>query len=337
MVAANIFLLFFASLFVCYILMPAVMRLNILDRPNERKIHENPTPKAGGLAVYFASLFALGVYYILSGFNITSFKIIVLAFLMMSVGFIDDYKELRPKVKLLLQILLAIITVYLGFYFQLLNIAAVDYLATIIWIVGFVNAFNLLDGMDGLAPGVFFISMVGFLVLLESSVFMAVIIAFLGAGAGFLYYNYPPASIFLGDTGSLLLGYLLALLAVIITQTISVNFLEKGYIVFFILFIPIFDTALTIVRRYIHEEPIFKPDRSHFYNLLQDLKGFTTRQVIYTIYLVNVITVLLSLLVFRFSTPVLLAVALLFIGIVIYLVIKNNFLIVDSNLDDSNT
>ncbi|BEU88492.1 MraY family glycosyltransferase [Selenomonas sp. TAMA-11512] len=271
-----------------------------LDAPDARKVHKKPIPRIGGLAIYAGFLLAM-LYYLcfetvpeesandLVGL-LTGGSLIVL------LGLIDDYKNLPAKVKLLGQIVCASVLV-LGFdvridfitdpfgdYFYL-ELFAIP--ATIFWIVGLTNTVNLIDGLDGLASGVSMIAAltICLVALQQDALFIAVLTASLaGSALGFLFYNFNPARIFMGDTGSMFLGYILAGISVIgavksaATIALIVPILALG--------LPILDTTFAIVRRYRGGVPIFKPDKGHLHHRLLNL-GFTQRQAVLLMYVIS--------------------------------------------------
>ena len=279
------------SLFITPGVMWVAGRTGAYDAPDARKVHEHPIPRIGGLGIYIAFMAAVlleiehGILGILAGGTV-----IVL------VGLIDDYKNLPAKVKLLGQITAAAVTVVLfdvridfitdpfGDYIYL-EFMAIP--ATIFWIVGITNTVNLIDGLDGLAAGVATIaSMTIFLVSLQFGFEpIAVLTAALaGSAFGFLYYNFNPARIFMGDTGSMFLGFILAGISVFgavksaATIALIVPILALG--------LPILDTTFAIVRRKRAGVPIFKPDRGHLHHRLLDL-GFSQRQAVLLMYVIS--------------------------------------------------
>ena len=212
------------------------------------------------------------------------------------VGIIDDYKNLPAKVKLVGQILAAAVLVIAFdvridfitdrfgdfFYTEWLAIPL-----TIFWIVCLTNTINLIDGLDGLAAGVATIASVTiFLVALQQNIMLVAVLtaALAGAACGFLYYNFNPARIFMGDSGSMFLGYMLAGISVIgavkcaATIALIVPILALG--------LPILDTTFAIVRRYRGGVPIFKPDKGHLHHRLMDL-GFSQRQAVLLMYVIS--------------------------------------------------
>jgi len=292
------------SLILTVILIPVVMRYRILDRPNYRSIHTRETPKAGGLAIFAGILGGL-----LASGHLNDYALPALLMAgATALGLLDDLKNLPPGMKLLGQAVLALVTIAGGYRFFLFGHLP-DGILTALWIVGFMNAFNLIDGMDGLAGGVAAIAALVFLGLgipgLEG-----LILPLLGALLGFLVFNFRPAKIFMGDTGSMLLGFLLALLGISAQQHAASPWVGAA-VMLLILAYPIFDTALSIVRRRVHRRPVFAPDRSHSYNLLMDHVGLSYLGTVFTVYAVTALFGLCALVVYASQSPV-----LAFVGVV---------------------
>ena len=271
-----------------------------MDAPDARKVHKKPIPRIGGLGIYAA--FMVAMLSVISFVEVSPevmqelIGLMVGGSLIVLVGVIDDYKNLPAKVKLVGQILAAAILV-VGFDVRIDFITDPfgDYLytewlavpATIFWIVGLTNTVNLIDGLDGLAAGVSTIAAVTiFLVALQQGIILVAVLtaALAGAAFGFLYYNYNPARIFMGDSGSMFLGYMLAGISVIgavksaATIALIVPILALG--------LPILDTTFAIVRRYRGGVPIFKPDKGHLHHRLLDL-GFSQRQAVLLMYVIS--------------------------------------------------
>lgn len=276
--------------------------LGVVDSPGPRRPHSGPVPRLGGLALYAAmsggllaacssaSAAAMLVGY---GWSIEAFlggaSVVLLA------GVIDDARGLSPGVKLTVQIIAAGIAVVGGFGFDSVTnpltggpfiLGGFGIVLSILWIVAITNAFNLIDGLDGLAAGVGLIACVTIVAIaqVEQRPDALMIAAVIGAALlGFLRYNFHPATIFLGDSGSLVLGYMLALL--------SIRGLQKGTTLVVVLVplltlgLPILDTSVTIVRRYLIAgwAAIFRADQEHLHHRLLAL-GMTHRRAVLTLY-----------------------------------------------------
>lgn len=271
-----------------------------MDAPDPRKVHKRPIPRIGGIGIYAA--FMVSILSMMATVDLESEVVFELAGLLVSgtlivlVGIIDDYRNLPAKVKLLGQIIAASVLVFafdvridfvtdpFGDYLYLEYLAAP---ATIFWIVGLTNTVNLIDGLDGLAAGVSMIASITiFLVALQQDILLVAVLtaALAGAAFGFLYYNFNPAQIFMGDSGSMFLGFMLAGISVIgavkcaATIALIVPILALG--------LPILDTTFAIVRRYRGGVPIFKPDKGHLHHRLLGL-GFSQRQAVLLMYVIS--------------------------------------------------
>lgn len=294
---------FLLALLVALIATPAVIELaaktGAMDAPDARKVHKGPMPRIGGLAIYVgfmaAMAFMLDFAQLPAEIANGMVGLLLGATIIVIIGLIDDYKNLPAKVKLVGQILAACVVVYFDVRIDVITDPFGDYLyleylaapATIFWIVGLTNTVNLIDGLDGLAAGVSTIASITIMLvaLQENVMIVALVTASLaGAALGFLKYNFNPARIFMGDTGSMFLGFVLATISVIgavkCTATIAliVPILALG--------LPIMDTTFAIIRRYRGGVPIFKPDKGHLHHRLLDL-GFSQRQAVLLMYVIS--------------------------------------------------
>ena len=278
---------------------PAVIalanKIKAIDVPkDERRVHKKPIPLIGGLAIFYGFVISVLCFAVIDR---PTMGILLGSTIMVTIGVIDDMRDLNAKIKLLFQIISALIVVYFGIEVEYIanpianwigpkyiNLGLWSIPITIIWIVGVTNAVNLIDGLDGLAVGVSSIASVALLSLtiLSQNLNVAILIAALaGAGFGFLPYNFNPAKIFMGDTGSTFLGFVLA--------CISIQGLMKMYAIIsfavpvLILGLPIFDTAFAILRRIAKKKPIMSPDRGHLHHRLIDM-GFSQRQTVTILY-----------------------------------------------------
>jgi UDP-GlcNAc:undecaprenyl-phosphate GlcNAc-1-phosphate transferase len=291
---------FTLAIILSLVITPAAIKLCILDKPNYRKIHDKPIPKGGGIGIFIpAILLELNTFLFFSTYiTLDTFKyftIMLVTFVLLLVGIIDDKLELGSKSKLCIQIIITILTLSSGIRFHAFGIEALDLLLTAVWIIGIINAVNLIDGLDGLAAGIAVISCVGFsfigYVYGDKTITMLSLII-IGGCLGFLKYNFRPARIFMGDTGSVPLGYNLAIIGILCENVISGKF--SIIIPVIMVGIPIFDTLLTITRRAVYHKHIFQPDRSHFYNLMIDLKGIGHKNTVLIIYAINTVLATLS-------------------------------------------
>ena len=268
---SNIYILAIITALISIIATPLVkilaIKVNAIDVPKDaRRVHTKPIPVMGGLAIYIAFVIGTILY---NGILTTSQTGIIIGVTIIVIGgIIDDIKELRPKYKLLIQVIAAICLLISGVKITVVTnpfIESYPYLTmgwinipvTIIWIVGVTNAFNLIDGLDGLAAGIAFISSVTLMIVsilngrLEAAFLTAVLS---GAILGFLPYNFNPASIFMGDTGSQLLGFLLAAISIEGAIKSATAFVIAVPILAFGL--PIYDTLFAMIRRKVNGKSI---------------------------------------------------------------------------------
>jgi len=292
----------------------AALRFNLVDKPDEkRKIHKRAMPLLGGIGMYLAfslSIIAHVIFVIsredthlfpvmitehISGIKsvipqITA--IIATTFLMVIVGVIDDFRKITPKLKLFFQIVLALTVFASGIRINLfLDNTFISAILTIGWIVGITNAFNLMDNMDGLSSGTAFISTLIFFLIssLSNQFFVATILAsFAGVLLGFLIMNFPPAKIFMGDAGSLFIGYTLSILTIINTYYTPESTPTAAAVIMplLILSVPVFDTFSVMYIRLKNKVSIFTADRNHLSHRLINM-GMSTKQTVLFIYLVN--------------------------------------------------
>ncbi len=288
----------------------------LVDKPSERKIHEVPKPLLGGVAIYlaftltvlvnmifvflcvkrpaFSSLLPDTIIGQLRGAPVVWDKLIVILIgvtLMMVLGLLDDLYNIRFRIKLAAQVILALLLVCFGIRITLfIPNVYLSGLITVIWIVGITNAFNLLDNMDGLSAGVGLIAAIIFSItaLQQGQLFVtAILVAFAGSLAGFLKHNFHPSSIFMGDAGSLFLGYTLASLTVLNTYySVESPTLFPVIMPILILGVPIFDTFSVICLRLKSRQSIFEADKRHFSHRLVNL-GMTQRRAVLLVYLVT--------------------------------------------------
>lgn len=288
------------------------VKIKAIDVPrDERRIHKRPIPLLGGLAIYVSFIITL---FLKEGvLNSSELGIIIGATIIVAGGVLDDMKDLKPGMKLIFQIAAASVLIISGVKINILtnpfggldgiiDISWFRVPLTLFWVVGITNAINLIDGLDGLAAGVSLISTITILViaLLNGRIEAAVLTAVLcGAILGFLPYNFNPASIFMGDTGAQLLGFLLAAISIegtIKSATafaISVPILALG--------LPIYDTLFAMIRRKINGKPISQGDRGHLHHRLLDL-GLTQRQAVVIMYFISAVLGGISIIAMQIST-----------------------------------
>jgi len=303
----NIIEIVLVTFFVSAILVPIIKKLanyiGALDIPNERKVHKKPIPRLGGLAIYGAFL----IGYILYGEITTQMlSILIGSFIILLVGIFDDIKPILARYKFLVQIVAALIVVIYGqVYFNEITFLGLhlqfnlltSYILSTFFILAISNSINLIDGLDGLASGIssiYFLTISIIAIILNKMGGLDIILSLimLGATLGFLLHNFPPAKIFMGDSGSLFLGFMIAVISLLGFKIATLTTLVIPVV---ILAIPIFDTVLAIFRRLLKGQNIGAPDKEHFHHQLLKLK-FSPRVSIIIIYSITIIFSIISIL-----------------------------------------
>lgn len=275
-----------------------------LDIPNERKIHKKPMPRLGGLGIYAG--FLLG--YILFGDHTYMMNSILIgSFILVITGMIDDIRPLEAKYKLIGQIISSLIVVFYGriilqdvsFFGIYINFGVLACPVTILFILGCINCLNLIDGLDGLAGGIsaiFFLT-IGIIAFSQGFGGLAFELAFmmtfvmLGSTGGFLVHNFHPAKIFMGDSGSMFLGFIISIITILGFKSVLMSSI---IIPMFILFVPIMDTFLAILRRKLKGESIDTPDKSHVHHQLLR-RNLSVRKTVLIIYAITALFSFMSI------------------------------------------
>lgn len=298
---SYVFLLLFALIFV-YLARVLGFKLKVIDAPSPNKIHSIPIPRSGGLGIFLTFLLGL----ILFPNPLKSYELIFLIAISL-IGFIDDFISISQKIKFGIEIILAVALSIISSW-RFTNVLILDVFFSTFYLVGSINALNEIDGMDGLAGGVALISCL-FLSywLKESSLIVAI------ACLGFLIWNFHPAKIFMGDGGSLFLGAFIGLLSLkILSLNPSISTLLA---LIFIYSAPIYDSALTVIRRFYTRTSIFKPDLGHFYNKLYNI----TKNYIGTVLVIYFFSLILGLIgLFVYNLPSSISILL---GVIIWLLL----------------
>lgn len=296
----NIFHILIVTFIASIILVPISKRvafhINALDYPNKRKIHNKIMPRLGGLAIFGSFL----IGYILYGSNTPQMlSILIGSFIVFVMGMIDDINPVRAKYKLLVQIIASLVVVFYGKIYvshvSLMGVAfdipsPLNYIGSCFFIVALVNAINLMDGLDGMASGIssiYFltIAIIAYIMNSFTGLEITLSVIMLGATLGFLIYNFPPASTFMGDSGSNFLGFMIAVISLV---GFKVTTFTSLIIPFVILALPIFDTLVSILRRLLKGQGIAEPDREHFHHQLLKMK-FSPKTSVLIIYLINIL------------------------------------------------
>jgi len=276
--------------------------IGAMDIPNARKIHNVPIPRLGGVGIYGG--FLLG-YMLFGHHSVQMNAVLIGSFIILVTGIIDDIKPVPAKYKVLGQLAgAAVIPLYGGIILKdisafglYLNFGILSIPVTILFIVAIINCINLIDGLDGLAAGIssiYFLTVGIIGLLLNNSNGLDVTLTFimLGSTLGYLLHNFPPAKIFMGDSGSMFLGYIIAVIALLGFKNIT---LTSVIIPLFLLAIPIMDTLFAILRRLINKKPIGMPDKEHFHHQMLKL-NLSKRKTVLIIYLIDILFAFASIL-----------------------------------------
>ena len=288
-------------------------RLGMVDKPDPRRINKVPIPRGGGLALFIGIVVAYALVVLVSGRPAAIgtesdpaavFKCVALATAVVAIGYADDKWSLPPKLKLLGQLVVAFLAWWwagLGFSRLWPQLPAwLDCAMTVFWITGAINAFNLIDGLDGLASGIALIAtlgMAGTLFIVDTPQSALLHFAIAGGLLGFLRYNYNPASVFLGDSGSMFIGFMLSVLP-LVTQTPKSVLVSVG-VPLLAMGVPIFDTALAIMRRSIRHviarrgaedavsDNVMTADSDHLHHRILRSVGLSQRKTAWILYAIT--------------------------------------------------
>jgi UDP-GlcNAc:undecaprenyl-phosphate GlcNAc-1-phosphate transferase len=303
-VIIYLFATIFIALFITPIIKAIALKLGATDTPDKRRVNKTVMPTMGGVAIYLT--FFISTFFLLGSTLGTSYKnyilpILLAALIIVITGVIDDIKEINPKQKTIGILLAAAFTYFFTpARFDTLTIPGVttfvlpgvlNFCLTILWIFVLTNALNLIDGLDGLASGISIISLstigiIAYFFLPEKNLFISLtIFAMVASIMGFFPHNYHPATIYLGDTGALLLGFMISILSL---QGLKNATFVAVLTPLVILGVPITDTVYAMIRRKLNKQAITSPDKMHLHHRLLSL-GFTHQSTVLTIYTISAI------------------------------------------------
>jgi UDP-GlcNAc:undecaprenyl-phosphate/decaprenyl-phosphate GlcNAc-1-phosphate transferase len=270
------------------------------DSTNERKVHTGNIPRLGGIGIFYSFLISLLIisFFLDDSMDKTvwnrQYAPVIICFLGIHfLGLIDDFNNIRARIKLVFQILASAIILIAGFWFRnilipfdpfRIELGAVSYFITFFWLIGTTNAINLIDGIDGFAGGVSAIIALSFGVffIVRNDIVAAIIaFAFIGALLGFLVFNFPPAKIFMGDSGSLFLGFFLGVLPILDSgkQLLSMNIISS----ITLMGIPILDVLSAVIRRRRKKVSFMAPDKEHIHHKLLSI-SLSPRKTLFILY-----------------------------------------------------
>ncbi len=343
----NIFLIIAVTFLISVILTPITKKIanhiGAIDYPNSRKIHKTPKPRLGGLAIYIS--FILG-YALFGEVNTQMISIFIGGFIIILLGLIDDIKSVPARYKFIVQLIVAIFVVLYGqIYFSEITFLGlkiyinkyISYILSSIFIVAITNSINIIDGLDGLAAGIssiYFltIAIIAFILNRIGGLDIILSIIMLGATLGFLPYNFPPAKIFMGDTGSLFLGYMISIIALLGFKIATITSL---IVPLCILGIPIFDTVLAIFRRLLKHKNIGIADKEHFHHQLLKLK-YSPIASILIIYFVDILFASVSIFFVLGDTKMAIFLYVALMIMLLFLILKTDILYEHKNKKEKN-
>ena len=341
----NIIIIVLVTFLTSALLTPFIIKaahhVGALDIPNARKVHTKPIPRMGGLAIFGA--FLLG-YMLFARTSNQMLSILIGGFIIVLTGLFDDIKPVPAKIKFILQIIAAGVVVFYGRIFlgrvTFLGLdftfpVPLNYIVTILFMVGIMNAINLIDGLDGLSSGVssiYFatIGIIAFILNKMQGLDTTLSLIMLGSTLGFLLWNFNPAKIFMGDTGSLFLGFTISVISLLGFKGATLTSLIIPIV---ILAIPIFDTGLAILRRLLKGEKISAPDKEHFHHQLLKMK-FGVKGTVLIIYAINILFASVSIFFVLGDARMALGIYVVLMILLLFLVMKTDILFQHKKKDE---
>lgn len=323
-------LIFITSLIISIILTPWVRKIALqvgaVDMPKERKMHTIPVPRIGGVSFFLSVL----IVNIIFNRSLIVERILLGGSLVFLVGLLDDFVELKPKPKFWLTFLAVLISVIVGVRVDIWRIPYTKiiikdfwaHIISFIWLLGITNAMNFIDGLDGLAGGIAVISSFSLLIIslilnrFEMAIFLASI---LGGVLGFLFFNFPPASIFMGDSGAMFLGFILGSISIV--GVLKISTVINLFFPVIILGFPVLDTAFSIVRRLLEGRAPWKFDKDHIHHRFIKI-GMNVEQSIAFIYMINISMSLLAIVISLLQDPYISAILLFGVLFLILFILK---------------
>ena len=322
-------------------IVPFIKRIAIhigaVAKTNERTVHKGLMPQLGGLAIFLG--FLLG-YILFSKQTIEMNSILIGSFIIIIIGLIDDINPIKPKYKIMAQLISAAVIVFYG-KILLQDISAFGYYIdfglwaypiTLFFIVSMINAINLIDGLDGLAAGIssiFFLTIGIIAFIINKSGGLDIILSFimLGSTLGFLLHNFYPAKIFMGDTGSMFLGFIISVIALLGFKNVTLTSL---IIPILILAVPILDTFFAILRRLINKQPISHADKQHLHHQLMKMK-FSHRTTVLIMYYIDALFAFTSIVYVLKDAKLGIFLYIILLAIILWFVITTNIIVNKDN------
>ena len=335
-VLSRILLMITTTFLFTVLIVPFIKKIAIhvgaLDIPNKRKVHKKAMPRLGGLAIYLGFLFG---YMLFGEASSTMNSILIASFIVILIGIVDDIKPLKASIKFISQFVAALIIAAYGklliqditVFGLYLDLGLFSYPVTIFFILGCLNCINLIDGLDGLASGIsaIYFATIGIISIImgKTGLDFALTFIMLGSVLGFLVHNFHPASIFAGDSGSLFMGFMIAVIALLGFKSVTLTSLLIPLLIFAI---PILDTVFAIIRRLLKGEKISKPDKEHLHHQLLN-KNFSHRTTVLIIYLIDILFAIASIIYVLHNQKIGYIIYAILTIIVIILVTKTNIVV----------
>ncbi len=323
---------FIISAFLVPIIKKVALHIGAVDEPNERRVNKVPMPTLGGVAIFLSFLFS---YMFFADKSNQMLSILIASFLIILIGIFDSVKPIKARYQLFVQIIASVIVVCYGglvlrnisFFGINIDFGIFSEIVTILFMVGITNAINFIDGIDGLASG---ISSIYYLTILIIAIIMnkmcgldiMLCAIMLGATLGFLLYNFPPALLYMGNSGSYFLGFTISVIALLGFKNVTLTSLIIPIV---ILAVPIVDTLFAIIRRLIKKKNPFAADKEHIHHQLLRMK-FSTRKTVLIIYAINIIFSSVSIFYVLGNRYIAMAIYIFLMIVLFLVVIKTNIL-----------
>jgi len=282
------------SVFLTLALIKISKKLNISVSLNKDRWHKSPKSNLGGIAIFLSFLVP---FLIIEARLKNHFYLLLPFFLIFTLGLLDDFFNLKPSVKLIFQIIVAVMLIHQGFFFSASGTNLIDFSLSLIWIIGITNAFNLIDNMDGLSGGIAFIcglSIFSLFMIQNNSQGTILSLILCASILGFLFFNFPPAKIFMGNSGSYFLGISFSILSFQVFSNSRTQIIPLILFLFLIFFVPTFDTLFVFIRRTFSNKLFFRGGCDHISHTLVEY-GLSERKTVFLLYTVNLISCALAI------------------------------------------
>ena len=332
----NVLWIITLTFLVSVLLVPIVKKIanhvGAIDKPDKRKVHTKPTPRMGGLAIFLSFVFG---YILFAESNYQMMSILIGGFILILLGIFDDINPIKARYKLLVQLIAASIVVFYGNIYLheisafglYIHFGAFGFPLAVLFITAIINAINLIDGLDGLAAGIssiYFltISIIALILNRLGGFDSTLALIMLGATLGFLVHNFPPATIFMGDTGSMFLGYIISIISLLGYKAMTVTSL---FVPIMIIFLPIIDTLLAILRRLLKGCNVGEPDKEHIHHQFLKLNK-STRKTVLIMYSISLLCAVISIFYTLGNNNVAIVLYLMLMIIIAFLILKTDIL-----------